>query len=101
LREAAADCHRPWAFPGEWSRREGLRDGARDGAAPAYWEPRLNSPALAQEEKHALRATFRARAGADLKVSDLAWEPVERAGPESECRGASSAARWDGRKHFL
>ncbi len=39
------------------------------------------------------RAKLPAKAGADRKESDLAGGPVERAGPESECRAARPAVQ--------
>jgi hypothetical protein len=101
LREAAADCLRPWELPARWWPTEEPPDEARDGAARACWErlpDRLASaPADDLVRAHGVRRVeatcapreiLPAMAGADRKESDLAGETEARAGLESGCPGA-------------
>jgi hypothetical protein len=100
--EAAAGFRHPSELPAPWSPLEEPRAGASDAGVPACWErPVLRKHVLqvqpravaSREQPHVKYELRSATAGADRKVSDLAWEPVERAVPESEFRAARQEAQ--------
>jgi len=98
LREAEADCRRPWELPAQSSRSAERRDGARDEPASAYWEHRAQPRAARLREplheKFVLPEKGQAAAGVVRKVSGPAWGPAARDGPELECRAARPGVPW-------